>query len=178
MLPTQLLMQNLLYDFSQTAIPFDDVDPEYLAKPRRWEIGSIRDFMIYIGPISSIFDYSTFALMWFLYGVGTHPHDASAQSLFQSGWFVEGLLTQTFIVHMIRTSKIPFIQSRASWSLIASTAVIMAVGIAIPYTALGHQIGMTPLPMSYYPWLVGTLLTYAVLTQVVKSWFLRKYAFD
>ena len=196
MLPTQILTQNLLYDFSQTTIPFDDVDPEYLAKPRRWEIGGIRKFMMFIGPISSIFDYTTFGLMWFLFKVGeaqkllpdggdlsklAEPMKAQvlhSQSLFQSAWFVEGLLTQTFIVHMIRTARIPFIQSRASWALMISTAIIMTLGILIPYTALGAQIGMTPLPLSFYPWLVGTLLTYAVLTQTVKSWFVKKYGFD
>ncbi len=178
MLSAQLLVQNLLYDFSQTTIPLDDVDPEYLTKPRRWEIGGIRNFMIYIGPISSIFDYTTFALMWFVYGVGRNPQDPAGQSLFQSAWFVEGLLTQTFIVHMIRTVKVPFIESRASWPLLASTAVIMALGILIPYTGLGREIGMRGLPLSFYPWLVLTLLCYAVLTQKVKTWFVRRYGFD
>ncbi|HTB21263.1 MAG TPA: magnesium-translocating P-type ATPase [bacterium] len=198
MLPTQILVQNLLYDFSQTTIPFDDVDPDYLARPRRWEIGGIRDFMIYIGPISSIFDYTTFGLMWWIFKVGevqallpkgvdvASLKDADpvkiavlhAQSLFQSAWFVEGLLTQTFIVHMIRTAKIPFFQSRASAALMTSTAIIMGLGILIPYTALGAKIGMVPLPLSFYPWLIATMLGYAVLTQGVKTWFIRKYGFD
>jgi P-type Mg2+ transporter len=200
MLPTQILTQNLLYDFSQTTIPFDDMDPEYLAKPRRWEIGNIGRFMLFIGPISSIFDYTTFALMWWVYKVGEAqkliPAGAQlenialkdmtpvqlaaqhAQHLFQSAWFIEGLLTQTFIVHMIRTSKIPFIQSRATLPLMISTAVIMALAIIIPYTALGTQLGMIGLPLSFFPWLFATLLTYAILTQIVKSWFVKKYGFD
>ena len=200
MLPTQILTQNLLYDFSQTTIPFDDVDPEYLEKPRRWEIGGIRNFMLFIGPISSIFDYTTFALMWWFYKVGevqkslpagvdlekikfenmTPVEQAvlHAQHLFQSGWFIEGLLTQTFIVHMIRTAKIPFIQSRASAALLISTAIIMALAMIIPYTALGAQLNMVPLPGNYFPWLIAELLCYAVLTQIVKSWFVRKYGFD
>jgi Mg2+-importing ATPase len=172
------------------------VDPEYLSKPRRWEIGGIRTFMIFIGPISSIFDYTTFALMWFFFKVGEVQKQLPAgadlsslpaavqksilhsQGLFQSGWFVEGLLTQTFIVHMIRTAKIPFIQSRASAALLTSTAIIMALGILVPYTPLGDKIGMTPLPLSFYPFLVATLLTYAVLTQIVKNWYVKKYGFD
>ena len=174
MLPTQLLTQNLLYDFSQTTIPFDDVDPEYLAKPRRWEIGEIGRFMLYIGPISSIFDYCTFFLMWFVFKANV----PASQGLFQSAWFVEGLLSQTLIVHMIRTAKIPFFQSRASWPLITSTTLIMAIGILIPYSALGHQIGFVPLPWSFFPWLIAMLLSYAVLTQVVKTWFIRKYGFN
>jgi len=174
MLPTQILTQNLLYDFSQTTIPFDNMDPEYLARPRRWEIGGIRRFMLYIGPISSIFDYCTFAIMWWVYGCTTDAH----QSLFQSAWFVEGLLSQTLIVHMIRTAKIPFIQSRASWPLLISTALIMAVGIFIPMGPIGRYLGFQPLPWSFFPWLIGMLLAYCTLTHFVKTWFIRKWGFD
>src|SRR6185369_4381839 len=104
-----LLTQNLLYDISQTAIPFDDVDQDYTSKPRKWNIQEIKKFMIFFGPISSIFDYTTFAIMWFIFKANT----VELQSIFQSGWFIEGLLSQTLIVHIIRTAKIPFIQSRA-----------------------------------------------------------------
>jgi P-type Mg2+ transporter len=171
MLPIQILVQNLLYDLSQTTIPFDNVDKEYLLKPRKWNPRGIAKFMIFIGPISSIFDYTTFAIMWFYFGANT----IGMQSLFQSGWFVEGLLSQTLIVHMIRTEKIPFIQSMASMPLLLTTFIIMAIGIYIPYTYLGASIGLTPLPSSYFHWLFVTLLAYCVLVQIVKKWFIKKY---
>jgi Mg2+-importing ATPase len=174
MLPTQILTQNLLYDFSQTTIPFDNMDPEYLAKPRRWEIGNITRFMLFIGPISSIFDYCTFGIMWFIFGCTT----PASQGLFQSGWFVEGLLSQTLIVHMIRTAKVPFVQSRAAWPLLLSTAIIMSLGIFIPMGPLGRYLGFVQLPWTYFPMLVGMLLSYCVLTQLVKVWFIKKYGFD
>lgn len=167
----QLLVQNLLYDISQIFIPFDHVDKDFLLKPRKWDPSGIAKFTVYIGPISSIFDYTTFALMWFYFGANT----IEKQSLFQSGWFVEGLLSQTLIVHMIRTQKIPFIQSIASLPLLLSTLIIMAIGIIIPYTYVGTTIGLTPLPLSYFPWLLATLLSYCVLTQIVKTWFISRY---
>ncbi len=169
----QLLVQNLLYDISQITIPFDHVDNEFLLKPRKWDPEGITKFMIYIGPISSVFDYTTFALMWFYFGADT----IAKQSLFQSGWFVEGLLSQTLIVHMIRTQKIPFIQSIAAMPLLLTTAIIMAIGIYIPYTHIGTSIGLVPLPSSYFPWLVATLAGYCILTQMIKIWFIRKYQF-
>ncbi|PWU21406.1 MAG: magnesium-translocating P-type ATPase [Bdellovibrio sp.] len=174
MQPVQLLTQNLLYDISQTAIPFDDVDAQYLEKPRKWEIGEIRRFMVFFGPISSLFDYVTFALMWFFFKSQT----PATESLFQSGWFVEGLLSQTLIVHMIRTRRIPFIQSRASWPLILMTASVMAVGILVPFSDYGKGIGLEPLPLSYFPWLVLILLCYCVMTQLMKNWFVRKYGYN
>ena len=128
MLPLQILIQNLLYDISQTAIPFDRVDEEYLERPRRWLVGDIGHFMLCIGPISSLFDLATFALLWYVFGANA----AHRQSLFQSGWFVEGLLSQTLIIHMIRTAKVPFIQSRAAAPLLSITLVIMAAGVADP----------------------------------------------
>lgn len=173
MQPLQLLVQNLLYDFSQTSIPFDSVDKEYTAVPRKWESGGIAKFMIFIGPISSIFDYTTFALMWFVFAANT----VEKQSIFQSGWFIEGLLSQTLIVHMIRTEKIPFFQSRPSLPLLMTTLLIMSAGIAIPYTRLGESMGLAPLPMRYFPWLIATLLSYCVLTQMVKVWFVKKFRF-
>ncbi|MHB1285601.1 MAG: magnesium-translocating P-type ATPase [Leptospirales bacterium] len=174
MQPVQLLTQNLLYDLSQTAIPFDQVDEEYLEKPRKWEIGDIGRFMVFIGPVSSLFDYATFALMWFLFKANT-PGQAG---IFQSGWFIEGLLSQTLIVHIIRTRKIPFIQSRASTPLLIMTGLIMTLGILIPFSAFGAELGLRPLPWSYFPWLLGMLVLYCFLTQTVKNWFIRKYGFN
>jgi Mg2+-importing ATPase len=174
MQPVQLLTQNLLYDISQTAIPFDDVDPEYLEGPRKWEIGEISRFMLFFGPVSSLFDYVTFIVLWFVFKANT-PESAS---FFQSGWFVEGLLSQTLIVHMIRTRRIPFIQSRASWQLLTMTGLIMLLGIYVPFSVYGQEIGLQPLPMAYFPWLVGILAGYCVLSQVMKSWFIKKYGFN
>ena len=147
MLPLQLLVQNLLYDVSQVAIPFDHVDAEFLAKPQTWNPADIGRFMFFFGPISSLFDLCTFALMWFVFGANGIDH----QTLFQSGWFVEGLLSQTLIVHMIRTRKIPFIQSRAAWPLIGMTIAIVAVGIAIPMTGVAGYFRFEALPLAVLP---------------------------
>ncbi|WP_292370680.1 magnesium-translocating P-type ATPase [Methanoregula sp. UBA64] len=171
MLAIQLLVQNLLYDISQLSIPWDRVDEEYLRVPRMWQASDLGRFMVCIGPISSIFDIATFAILWFIIGANT----VGAQALFQSGWFVEGLLTQTLIVHMIRTRHVPFVQSRASWPVLALTATVMAVGIAIPFTALGSALGFVPLPAIYFPFLIATLVSYCVLTQIVKTWYIRRY---
>lgn len=172
MMPIHLLIQNLLYDISQTTIPFDRMDPEFLRKPRRWDASDLKRFMIYIGPISSIFDIVTYLVMWHVLGCNSPEH----QSLFQSGWFIEGLLSQTLIVHMIRTRKIPFIQSRATWPVIGMTTLVMVIGIVIPFTSFGASIGLQALPLSYFPWLVGILLSYCVLTQLVKNWYIRKFS--
>ena len=171
MLPIQILIQNLLYDISQISIPWDRMDAEYIEKPRRWDAGGISKFMIYIGPISSIFDYATYALMWFVFKANSPAH----QSLFQSGWFIEGLLSQTLIVHMIRTKKIPFIQSWATAPVLALTTAIMAVGIFLPFSGFADALNMVPLPLSYFPWLIGILLVYCILTQLVKAWFIKKF---
>src|SRR5450631_408326 len=171
MLPIQLLVQNLLYDVSQVSIPWDDVDEDFLKVPRKWDAGGIARFMVFIGPISSIFDVVTFWLMWHVFGANT----VEQQSLFQSGWFVVGLLTQTLIVHMIRTQHIPFIQSRAAWPVILLTASIMAFGIYLPFSPLGDHLGMVPLPLSYFPWLAGILLSYCVLTQIGRSLYIHRF---
>ncbi|HEY2854242.1 MAG TPA: magnesium-translocating P-type ATPase [Gemmatimonadaceae bacterium] len=171
MLPIQLLTNNLLYDFSQTSIPWDDMDPEYLAVPRQWRADDIGRFMVFIGPISSIFDIATFVLMWFVFRANT----PARQSLFQSGWFIESLLTQTLIVHMIRTARIPFLQSRAAWPVLLLTGGIMACGLALPFLAVGAKLKLQPLPLSYFGWLALTLLSYSVLTQVVKVWYVRRF---
>jgi Mg2+-importing ATPase len=171
MLPIQLLTQNLLYDISQVSIPWDDVDRDYLKVPRKWDARGLARFMIFIGPISSIFDVVTFVVMWFVFGANS----VAAQSLFQSGWFVVGLLTQTLIVHMIRTQHVPFIQSRAATPVIALTASIMAIGIYLPFSPIGAHLGLVPLPMAYFAWLVGILLGYCILTQLVKRFYIRRF---
>jgi Mg2+-importing ATPase len=219
MLPVQVLTNNLLYDFSQVPIPTDEVDAEQIAKPRPWLIDEIRRFILFIGPISSIFDYTTFFVMLYVFkcwatanaglammsdsaantfpllysGVHLNPTLAMiansamntlayqegarlfdlSQTLFQSGWFVESIITQTLIIHIIRTNRIPFFQSRASWPLTVTTVVIMGVGMVLPFTPLGAAIGLTALPPWYWPILVATVLCYALLTQLVKKWLLR-----
>lgn len=171
MLPIHILVQNLLYDISQTTIPFDTVDKEYLEKPRKWDASDLKRFMIYIGPISSIFDIAMYLVMWYVFKCVS----PESQSLFQSGWFIEGLLSQTLIVHMIRTRKIPFFQSRASWPVMITTFAIMAIGIIIPFSGFGSSLGLVPLPWNYFPWLIGILLGYCLLTQVVKNWYIRRF---
>ena len=182
MQPIQILTNNLLYDFSQIGIPLDRVDPEQVAKPVHWNIENIKRFMIFIGPISSIFDYATFALMWFFFktsdflnpGLSSGQQDQLAR-LFQTGWFVESLLTQTLIVHIIRTRKIPFIQSRASPPMIFTTLLVMAIGVWLPYSPLAPLLGFVPLPATYFMWIAGYLVTYSVITHKVKTWFIRRF---
>jgi Mg2+-importing ATPase len=170
MAPIQVLTNNLLYDFSQVPIPADAVDEEQVTKPRPWNIGEIKRFILFIGPISSIFDYTTFFVMLWIF----HCWDPSRASLFQTGWFVESLMTQTLIIHVIRTNKIPFLQSRASWALTATTVSIMAVGVLLPYSPLASALGFTHLPRLYWPILMLTLLSYMGLTQITKVWLLRR----
>lgn len=171
MMPIHLLIQNLLYDISQTTIPFDRMDVEYLRKPRKWDASGLSRFMIWIGPISSIFDITTYLLMWYVFKC----QSMDMQALFQSGWFIEGLLSQTLIVHMIRTRKVPFFQSRASWPVMAMTFSVMAIGIMIPFTPFGTSIGLVALPWNYFPWLITTLLAYCVLTQAIKNWYVKRF---
>lgn len=173
MQPVQILINNLLYDFSQTGIPFDQVDQEDLIKPPQWKIENIRRFMIFIGPISSIFDYATYALMWFVFKANT----VDQQALFQTGWFVESLMTQTLIVHVIRTAKIPFVQSRASLPMLLITATVMGFGIYLPFSPIAASLGFVPLPAVYFLWLALILIVYCVLTQCVKTWFIKKYGY-
>lgn len=174
MLPMHLLMQNLLYDISQIAIPFDNVDEEMLKQPQRWQPGDVGRFMLFFGPISSIFDITTFALMWYVFDANTPDH----QTLFQSGWFVVGLLTQTLIVHMIRTPKIPFLQSRAAMPLMVMTAIIMAVGIFLPMGPLAHYFKLQALPSLYFVFLPLILLAYMALTQGVKGFYIRRFGWQ
>jgi len=177
MAPIQILANNLLYDISQTAIPTDDVDPEQVEKPRPWDIRQLTRFIVFIGPCSSIFDYTTYFMMLYVFNcweTSTPEAAAHSASLFQTGWFVESLLTQTLIIHIIRTNRIPFLQSRSSWPLIVMSACIMAIGVAIPFTWLGSYLGFRALPPLYWPLLGATLVCYVVLTQTVKMWLLRK----
>ena len=169
MAPIQVLTNNLLYDFSQTTIPTDNVDPDYLARPHKWDIGNLTKFVLLIGPISSIFDYLTFGMMIYVFGAWDNP------ALFQAGWFVESLLTQTLIIHIIRTARIPFFQSRASLPLILTTVVICTIGGVIPYTRLGATLGFVPLPPLYWALVTVLIAAYAVLTHLVKSWFVRRW---
>ena len=191
MAPIQVLTNNLLYDFSQVPIPTDNVGPQQMAKPRPWNIGEIAKFIVVIGPISSIFDYTTYAIMWFIFKCNqlnlpptseiaarfantSNVEQSYAAALFHTGWFVESLMTQTLIIHVIRTNLIPFIQSRASWQLTLTTVIIMAFGAYIPYSPLATSLGFVPLPALYWPLLLLTLLCYVGLTQVIKTWLVRK----
>ena len=169
MAPIQVLTNNLLYDLSQTTIPTDTVDEEYLSVPRRWDIGNLTRFVLFIGPISSIFDYLIFGTMLYLFGAWDKP------ALFQTGWFVESLLTQTLIIHIIRTARIPFLESRASTPLIITTIVIVAIGGIIPYTPIGLMLGFVPLPALYWACVIPMMLAYAALTHIVKMWFVRHW---
>ena len=198
MLPVQVLVNNLLYDFSQIGIPYDHVDTEYMQKPRKWNIGNIQKFMMCVGPTSSLFDYTTFAVMLYFFkcsnlnlsapiellhrfagGPGVANDNTYAASLFHSGWFVESIITQTLIVHVIRTRKVPFFQSCASPALILSTVIIIAIGSAIPYIPpVATYLGMVPLPPIYWAFIAATILCYVTLTHSVNAWFARKFGID
>ena len=171
MLSIHLLLQNLMYDISQLALPWDKMDKEFLRKPRKWDAKNIGRFMLWIGPTSSIFDITTFALMWYVFAANS----VEMQSLFQSGWFIEGLLSQTLVVHMLRTQKIPFFQSTAALPVILATGVVICLGIYIPFSPLGALVGLVPLPWEYFPWLVGTLLSYCVVAQTMKTIYIRRF---
>ncbi|MBS0198605.1 MAG: magnesium-translocating P-type ATPase [Planctomycetes bacterium] len=175
MLPVQILANNLLYDVGQTTIPTDSVDPERIAMPRQWDIRELTRFVVFIGPCSSIFDYTTYLVMLYVFHCWdtSTPAAAHSASLFQTGWFVESLLTQTLIIHVIRTNKIPFLQSRSSLPVLIMTLVIMVVGVAIPFTPIGGYLGFTELPGLYWPIVAATLVCYVVTTQLVKMWLLR-----
>lgn len=170
----QVLTNNMLYDFSQTTIPTDQVDDEYLAKPRRWNIANIKRFMWMMGPISSIFDYVTFFIMYFVF----HANSIAQSALFQTGWFVESLLSQTLIIHIIRTSKIPFLQSRASVPLIITSVLICSIGVYLPYSPFNHQLGFVPLPKLFWIYLFFILVGYLSLTHWVKTIFVKRYGLN
>jgi len=174
MLPMHLLVQNLLYDFSQVAIPFDNVDEELVKDPQRWNPTDIGRFMVFFGPVSSVFDITTYLVMWFVFGANAPEH----QTLFQSGWFIEGLMTQTLVVHMIRTRKIPFIQSRPGTPLLIATSLIMAIGIFIPMGPIAHYFKLQALPLSYFPILALILVCYMILTQAMKHFYTRRFGWQ
>ncbi len=171
MAPIQVLTNNLLYDFSQISIPVDAVDPEQVARPRPWKLDEIKRFILFIGPISSIFDYTTFFVMLWVFNCW----DPARASVFQTGWFVESLMTQTLIIHVIRTDKIPFIQSRASWPLTLTSLAVISFGAWLPYSPLAPALGLTELPPLYWPILLLTLVAYLSVTQLVKVWLLRRH---
>jgi Mg2+-importing ATPase len=177
MLPVQILANNLLYDISQTAIPTDAVDPERITAPRQWDIRELTRFVLFIGPCSSVFDYTTYLMMLYLFkcwDTSTPAAAAHSASVFQTGWFVESLLTQTLVIHVIRTNKVPFVRSRASWQLTLLTIIVMAAGVAIPGSPLGRYLGFSALPRLYWPLLALTVVCYLLLTQGVKMWLIRR----
>jgi len=170
-LPIQILIQNILYDFSQLAIPTDNMDKEYILKPRKWDTKKLSSFMMFMGPLSSIFDIMLFLIMWYIF----KANSVGMQALFQTGWFVFGLVSQTMIVHFIRTTKIPFLQSRSSTALLLSTGAIVAVAIALPYTWIGAVFGLVALPAIFFAFLVGLIFIYAVCTQFIKKIYIKRY---
>jgi Mg2+-importing ATPase len=171
MLPIHFLIQNLLYDISQLSIPWDNMDKEFLQKPRKWEATGIARFMFVIGPGSSLFDIAMFAVMWFVFGANT----LAQQGLFQTGWFVMGLLSQTFIIYMIRTQRVPFFQSSPTWPVWVLSSGVAGVGLLLPYSRLGLDIGLQPLPPAYFAWLAALILGYFALTQFAKMLYIRHY---
>ncbi|MCL2540555.1 MAG: magnesium-translocating P-type ATPase [Firmicutes bacterium] len=186
LLALQILFLNLIYDISCISIPWDNVDKDYLKKPRRWDSKSIRRFMLWIGPSSSVFDITTYALLFFLIcpmAVGGQFWDFAAGSpeqilfiaVFHAGWFIESLWTQTLVIHMIRTPKIPFLQSRASLPVILFTTAAIAFGTIIPFTVIGSWINLSPVPAIFFAWLVATVLAYMVLVTVLKKLYVRRY---
>jgi Mg2+-importing ATPase len=150
----------------------DNVDSEYIEKPRQWQIKDIGRFMLFIGPISSIFDYTTYFIMLLVFHASNNP------SLFQTGWFVESLATQTMIVHVIRSKKMPFFQTLASWPLLLTTFTIVATGILITFSPLAHFFSFVRLPTFYWPLLILMLLSYIILTQLVKTWYIKKFGYN
>ncbi|WP_312693999.1 magnesium-translocating P-type ATPase [Caproiciproducens sp.] len=174
MMPVQILVLNLLYNISQISIPWDNMDEDYLRVPRKWEASSIGKFMICIGPVSSVFDIATYLLMWFVFGCNTAANPALV-ALFNAGWFVESLISQTLIIHLIRTPKLPFIQSRAAAPVVLLTTVIMAIGVAIPFTPLGAYLGLASLSLTYFGWLAAIVLGYIMLAQIVKTIYIKVY---
>lgn len=174
MLPVQILALSLLYNISQISIPWDTMDPEYLTKPKNWDAGGIGRFMSVIGPCSSLFDIATFLVMWYMFGCNT-ASDPMLVSLFRSAWFVESLLTQTAVVHMIRTEKIPLIQSRAAKPVLFLTLAVVVTGTIIPFTPVGAFLHMTALPWAFFPILAIILVGYMTLTQLVKVMYIKRF---
>ncbi|OWY38206.1 magnesium-translocating P-type ATPase [Xenophilus sp. AP218F] len=178
MLAMQLLLQNLIYDLSQMFLPWDKMDPDFLKKPRKWEAGNIKRFMLWLGPTSSVFDITTYILLWTVFGAGAayHLHGGDGgQLIMNSGWFMEGLISQTLVVHMLRTRKIPFLQSTASLPILLSTSVAIALACYLPYSPLAASLGFVQLDASYFGWLLLTMAGYLALTQTVKTLYIKRY---
>lgn len=186
MLSIHLILLNLIYDLSCTAIPWDNVDKEFLKIPRKWDATSIGKFMVWFGPTSSIFDITTYLLMYFiicpamtgglLFSQISDPATQAAYiAIFQAGWFVESMWSQTLVIHMIRTPKVPFIQSRASLPVMILTFTGIAVLTTIPFTEFGKSIGLLPLSGTYFIWLAVTIVAYMLLVTLFKRKFIRKY---
>ncbi|MCL2673231.1 MAG: HAD-IC family P-type ATPase, partial [Alphaproteobacteria bacterium] len=183
MLPIQILLLNLTYDISCVAIPWDNVDKDYLKKPRKWDAGSVSRFMVWLGPTSSVFDIATYALMFFFIGpmliggyLGLDEHGKQAfATLFQTAWFVESLWTQMLVIHMLRSSKIPVVQTMASLPVIATTSLGILIGTMMPFTHIGRSIGMTPLPLIFFPFLIGIVALYFLLVSVLKGQFIKRH---
>lgn len=186
MLSIHLILLNLIYDLSCTAIPWDNVDKEFLKIPRKWDATSIGKFMVWFGPTSSIFDITTYLLMYFiicpamtgglLFSQISDPATQAAYiAIFQAGWFVESMWSQTLVIHMIRTPKVPFIQSRASLPVMILTFTGIAVLTTIPFTEFGKSIGLLPLSGAYFIWLAVTIVAYMLLVTLFKRKFIRKY---
>ncbi|QTF70625.1 magnesium-translocating P-type ATPase [Arthrobacter woluwensis] len=171
MIPVVALIQGLAYDVSMLTLPWDRVDRKELSRPRVWEAESLSRFMTRIGPLSSIFDISTYALMWFVFAANTPEHAA----LFQSGWFVESIISQTLIVHFLRTRRVPFLRSRASLPVLIATLAVCVFGLVLPFTGFGAGLGLVPLPWTYFPWLVLTLAAYCGVVQLAKRLFIRRF---
>lgn len=171
MLPVQILTQNLLCDFSQMGMPFDYVDEEYVKKPRKWDTKSIRSFMAYMGPVSSVFDVLCFGVLWWILGAST----IETSALFQCGWFVFGTVSQVLVIHMIRTAKVPFLQSKSSAPLLASTALVAIVALVIGFSKLAIGLDMMPLPLRFIPWLALILAGYFICAQLIKKYYIRRH---
>lgn len=180
MLALQLLIQNLIYDISQMTLPWDKMDADFLRKPRKWEAPNIRRFMIWLGPTSSVFDITTYILMWTVFGAGAayaigDTATNSGQMIMNSGWFIEGLVSQTMVVHMLRTRKIPFLQSVAAWPVLLSTSIAIGIACWLPFSPLSESLGFMHISLSYFPWLILTMAGYMALTQIVKTIYIRRY---
>lgn len=184
MLPIQLLFLGLIYEISSMSIPWDNMDEEYLYKPKKWEASSIRKFMVWFGPTSSIFDVTTFLISFFL--IAPSIAGGSYQSLrpeqqvvfiavFQSSWFIVSLWTQTLVLHTLRTPKIPFVESNASFIMTTITSFGIIIGSIAPYTKLGDLLGLAPLPMSAWWMLIITVIAYLALVQMVKNFYVKRY---
>ncbi|MBL0599488.1 magnesium-translocating P-type ATPase [Aeromonas jandaei] len=184
MLAMQMLIQNLVYDVSQMLLPWDKMDPDFLKRPRKWEASNIKRFMLWLGPTSSVFDISTYCLMWFVFGAGALYATANGsmdplvngQAIMNSGWFIEGLVSQTLVVHMLRTRKIPFLQSTATLPVLLSTSIAIAIGCYLPFSPVAEHFGFITLDgPKYFMWLVITMLAYMGLTQTVKTIYIKRH---